>query len=89
MNRTYSYRSAEHPSSLATSLAQHAETLRAAMAGQPPPPKLTLSLPGHVTLRACGNLFEGSTGCHAWDAGFVLSEWVLSNPHRLQGELNY
>lgn len=35
---------------------------------------------GLVTLRLSDNLFEGGTGCHEWEAGFFLAEFVLSHP---------
>eukprot|EP00899_Mesostigma_viride_P005176 jgi/Mesvir1/1465/Mv14450-RA.1 len=40
---------------------------------------------GVVTLRESLNIFEGSTGCCAWDAGFALSELVLSRPDLFRG----
>lgn len=49
---------------------------------QPP----ALSLPGHITLHVCDNMFEGSTGCHAWEAGYALAEYVLSYPELFQGK---
>ena len=33
------------------------------------------------------DLFEGSTGCHTWDAGFLLAEYVMSNPDEFRGAL--
>jgi hypothetical protein len=41
---------------------------------------------GLVPLRLSSNLFEGGTGCHEWDAGFSLFEFVLSNPTLFRGE---
>jgi hypothetical protein len=31
-------------------------------------------------------MFEGGTGCHMWDAGFLLAEFVLNNPHIFAGQ---
>ncbi|KAK9909829.1 hypothetical protein WJX75_008135 [Coccomyxa subellipsoidea] len=31
------------------------------------------------------NLFEGSTGCHEWEAGFVLSEFIFSHTKLFKG----
>jgi hypothetical protein len=31
------------------------------------------------------NLFEGGTGCHMWDAGFLLAEWLLHHPQLITG----
>ena len=39
-----------------------------------------------VTLHLALNLFEGSTGCHEWEAGFFLAEFVLGNPQRFRGK---
>ena len=38
-----------------------------------------------LTLALSLNLFEGSTGCHAWEAGFFLCEFVLSQRGRFRG----
>ncbi len=40
---------------------------------------------GHVTLYTSDNILEGSTGCSPWEAGFVLAEFILSNPYEFQG----
>ena len=40
---------------------------------------------GDLTLALSLNLFEGSTGCHAWEAGFFLAEFVLSQRVLFQG----
>lgn len=62
-----------------------------------PPGELLARLPplaqaggccGAVTLRVSRNLFEGGTGCHEWEAGFFLSEIVLSNPSVVKGALS-
>lgn len=31
----------------------------------------------YFSLMLSENLFEGSTGCHEWDAGFFLCEWLM------------
>lgn len=40
---------------------------------------------GLITLHLSDNLFEGSTGCHEWEAGFLLAEIVLNNPEIVRG----
>lgn len=40
---------------------------------------------GLVSLRVSQNIIEGGTGCHDWEAGFVLAEFLLSNPSLVQG----
>ena len=40
---------------------------------------------GELTLALSLNLFEGSTGCHAWEAGFFLAEFVLSKRGLFRG----
>lgn len=42
---------------------------------------------GLITLKLALNLFEGATGCHEWEAGFLLAEFVLSNPEVFRGEM--
>ncbi len=42
---------------------------------------------GLITLQLATNLFEGGTGCHEWEAGFFLAEFVLSHPNIFQGML--
>ena len=39
-----------------------------------------------MTLHLALNLFEGSTGCHEWEAGFFLAEFVLGNPEKFRGK---
>jgi hypothetical protein len=39
-----------------------------------------------VNVRTSQNIFEGSTGCHEWDAGFSLAEVLLSNPGLVSGK---
>ena len=41
---------------------------------------------GFINLRLSHNIFEGSTGCHEWEAGFILAEFVLSHPSMFKGE---
>ena len=41
---------------------------------------------GLITLKLALNLFEGATGCHEWEAGFLLAEFVLSNPGLFRGK---
>ena len=42
---------------------------------------------GLVTLRLSQNMFEGSTGCHEWEAGFFLAEYILNHPELVKGAL--
>lgn len=42
---------------------------------------------GLLALRVSLNLLEGGTGCHEWEAGFFLAEWLLSRPHLVAGAL--
>ncbi len=49
--------------------------------------KHSSSLPsGVMTLWVSDNLFEGGTGCHPWEAGFRLAEFVMSNPELFAGK---
>ncbi len=43
---------------------------------------------GSITLRLAQNLFEGSTGCHEWEAGFFLAEYLLNHPDLVKGMLS-
>ena len=43
---------------------------------------------GSVTLRLAQNMFEGSTGCHEWEAGFFLAEYLLNRPDLVKGMLS-
>ncbi|GAX83891.1 hypothetical protein CEUSTIGMA_g11316.t1 [Chlamydomonas eustigma] len=43
------------------------------------------NLIGSITLHACDNLLEGSTGCHPWEAGFSLAQYVLSYAEEFKG----
>ena len=38
-----------------------------------------------ITLRLSKNLLEGGTGCHEWEAGFQLTEFILSYPLLVEG----
>ena len=40
---------------------------------------------GVITLRLSQNMFEGSTGCHEWEAGFFLAEYILNHPELVRG----
>ena len=46
---------------------------------------LEQSASGLITLHAANNMLAGSTGCHAWQASFLLAEYVLSNPAIFSG----
>ena len=52
----------------------------------------TDSAAGHIhhpkvlLLRSSPNFLAGSTGCHNWEAGFVLAQYVLSHARKFQGE---
>jgi hypothetical protein len=48
--------------------------------------QVRLHQPRLISLYVSDNLFEGSTGCHEWEAGFVLGEWLVANHHLLAGE---
>ena len=57
------------------------------------PDHSSFSLPGcafgHVSLWSSEDLFEGSTGCHPWEAGFMLAEFVLSHPELFRGGVGF
>jgi hypothetical protein len=38
-----------------------------------------------ITVHSSANMFEGGTGCHMWDAGFLLAEFVLNNRQLFKG----
>jgi hypothetical protein len=42
---------------------------------------------GSVTIQMSPNMLAGGTGCHTWDAGFFLTEFVLGHPELFEGEL--
>ena len=44
---------------------------------------------GHLSLHMSEDMFEGSTGCHLWEAGSLLSEFVLNNPSIFKGTQIY
>ena len=50
------------------------------------PREHTPEAPLVITARTHSNLFEGSTGCHEWAAGFALAELVVSHPSRFAGK---
>lgn len=39
-----------------------------------------------LTLHLAADLFSGSTGCHEWEAGFVLAELLLNRPEIVRGK---
>lgn len=53
-----------------------------------PPPAQQRSHEGTacMTLRLSHDMLSGSTGCHEWEAGFWLAEFVLNNADLFQGE---
>ena len=42
--------------------------------------------PGLLTLHVSKDMLAGGTGCHEWEAGLFLAEWVLSNAALFQGQ---
>ena len=40
---------------------------------------------GVITLRLSDNLFEGGTGCHQWEAGFLMADFVLGHQELFKG----
>lgn len=40
-----------------------------------------------VALRSSANLLEGSTGCHQWQAGTRLAEYILSQSQLFRGDV--
>ena len=38
-----------------------------------------------IVIHAAKNVFEGSTGCFEWDAGYFLAEYILNSPHEFKG----
>ena len=40
---------------------------------------------GLISLHVSQNLIEGGTGCYAWEAGFVLAQFVLNNAWQFEG----
>ncbi len=49
------------------------------------PKKSSSHQEGVITLRLSQNMFEGSTGCHEWEAGFFLAEYLLNHPGIVKG----
>lgn len=41
---------------------------------------------GLIAVSASNNMLEGGTGCHDWQAGFVLAEFILSNADLFKGK---
>ncbi|CAD7695028.1 unnamed protein product [Ostreobium quekettii] len=54
---------------------------------QPPDtdPKVGYRAHELITLRVSENMLEGATGCHPWEAGFLLGEFILNNPVLFSG----
>lgn len=46
-----------------------------------------ISHDSRITLRLSVDMLAGDTGCHEWEAGFLLSEVLLNNPSLIQGRL--
>lgn len=42
---------------------------------------------GFVVVRASENMFQGSTGCFEWDAGYFLAEYILNHPEEFQDRM--
>jgi hypothetical protein len=53
---------------------------------QQQPPSAVLC-PRLITVQLSDNIFEGATGCHEWDAGFVCGEFVAQHQQLFQGKL--
>ena len=60
-------------------------SLAATTCSTAPKAKNLSSCCGLITLRLSLNLFEGGTGCHEWEAGFFLAEFVFSFPDLFKG----
>ena len=56
---------------------------RSGPAGEPGRPVKT----EHVTLHSSINMLEGNTGCHCWEAAFVLYEFVRSTSESFRNKL--
>lgn len=41
----------------------------------------------HVAMNSAKNMLQGNTGCHCWEAAFVLYEYVLTHRHSFQGKV--
>lgn len=57
----------------------------AAQPGLPAAAALGNGRHGLLALHVSLNLLEGGTGCHEWEAGFFLAEWVLSHAGLVAG----
>lgn len=42
---------------------------------------------GFIVVRASENMFQGSTGCFEWDAGYFLAEYILNHPDEFQNHV--
>lgn len=40
----------------------------------------------YITLRLSRDMFHGSTGCHEWEAGFYLAEFLMNRPDIVEGK---
>lgn len=52
------------------------------------PPRNTVSSKNpcqHIALRLSRDMFRGSTGCHEWEAGFYLAEFLMNHPDIVAG----
>ena len=41
--------------------------------------------PRLITVQVSDNIFQGSTGCSQWDAGFICGEFVVQHQHLFKG----
>ncbi|KAK2079056.1 hypothetical protein QBZ16_002746 [Prototheca wickerhamii] len=41
---------------------------------------------GHLCLEVSHDMLAGSTGCHEWEAGFWLAEYILGHPEEFRGK---
>ncbi|UPR01487.1 hypothetical protein HOP50_07g48090 [Chloropicon primus] len=41
----------------------------------------------HVAMNSAKNMLQGNTGCHCWEASFVLYEYVLTHRHSFQDKV--
>lgn len=44
--------------------------------------------PGTIRLRSSADMLAGSTGCHDWEAGFALAQYVMSHAAAIKGDPN-
>lgn len=42
--------------------------------------------PGTIRLRSSADMLAGSTGCHDWEAGFALAQYVMSHAAAIKGQ---